>query len=312
MKGLELAEKFYYEYGVAMLKEQFPHLMDKIAVGLVGSGSECFGYDDEVSKDHDFEPGFCIFIPDENVVDSRECFKLERAYSKLPKEYMGYKRSSLNPVGGNRHGVIKISEFYEKKVGNCWGQLSVSAWFTLPEHYLAEATNGKVFYDGYGLFTDIRNGLLHYPADIRLKKLAGNLLLMAQTGQYNYARCIAHGDSAAAQLCVCEYVKCAINTIFLLCERYQPFYKWTFRALKELPVGDIAQQLEFLISTPNDAQMVAKKIDVIEYVVFKVIEMLKEQGLTAAVCGDLQKHAYSVNDKVSDISIRNADIFAGV
>ena len=42
---------------------------------------------------------------------------LERAYAKLPKEFMGFKRSSLDPVGGNRHGVIRMSEFFVEKTG---------------------------------------------------------------------------------------------------------------------------------------------------------------------------------------------------
>ena len=109
MKGLELAEKFYQEYGKKMIEEQFPHLKQYLAFGLCGSGSECMGFDDALSHDHDFEPGFCIFIPDETVISSRDEFALERAYSRLPKEFMGMKRSPLSPVGGNRHGVIRIN-----------------------------------------------------------------------------------------------------------------------------------------------------------------------------------------------------------
>jgi hypothetical protein len=58
VKGLELAEKYYRTYGESMIREQFPEWEGMIAVGLTGSGSECYGYDDEVSEDHDFEPGF--------------------------------------------------------------------------------------------------------------------------------------------------------------------------------------------------------------------------------------------------------------
>ena len=65
MKGLELSRKFYETYGAPMLHEKFPELEDKLAIGLVGDGSECFGYDDDISRDHDFEPGFCIFVPDD-------------------------------------------------------------------------------------------------------------------------------------------------------------------------------------------------------------------------------------------------------
>ena len=54
IKGLELAERFYLEYGAPMIKEKFPSLEGIIAAGLVGSCSECFGYDDGISRDHDF------------------------------------------------------------------------------------------------------------------------------------------------------------------------------------------------------------------------------------------------------------------
>ena len=113
MKGLELAERFYLEYGAPMIHEKFSDIEHLLAVGLAGSGSECFGYDDELSEDHDFEAGFCIFIPDEDIIDRRAEFALERAYSKLPKEFLGYKRSPLNPVGGNRQGVIRMINFFK-------------------------------------------------------------------------------------------------------------------------------------------------------------------------------------------------------
>ena len=39
MKGLELAEAYYNEYGKRMIEEEFPEYADRIAVGLViGSG----------------------------------------------------------------------------------------------------------------------------------------------------------------------------------------------------------------------------------------------------------------------------------
>ena len=63
MKGLEISRAFYEEYGRPMLEKDFGKYIDKIAVGLVGHGSECFGFDDEISTDHDFEPGFCLFLP---------------------------------------------------------------------------------------------------------------------------------------------------------------------------------------------------------------------------------------------------------
>ncbi len=309
MKGLELSEKFYYEYGEKMIKENFADVEKYLAVGLAGSGSECFGFDDEISQDHDFEPGFCIFIPDE--IDSKTEFQLERAYAKLPKEFMGYTRSPLNPVGGNRHGVIKISRFFEEKTGSKTADIPTVGWFCIAEQFPAEATNGKIFCDNLGMVTQLREKIAYLPDDVRLKKLAGNILLMAQSGQYNYPRCIKRGETAAAQLAVGEFVNTALKVIFLLNKKYIPYYKWTFRALKDLgKLSDLYGDLEYLISSDNTEA--EKKQEIIEKISACVIDELKAQELTKISSQNLEPHAYSVNDKIKDGEIRNLNILYAV
>ena len=313
MNGLELSERFYEACGKPMLLEQFPDVLPHLAAGLFGSGSECFGFDDEVSRDHDFEPGFCIFLPGEDVVDRRTAFQLERAYSKLPKEFMGFSRSAVAPVGGARHGVLRTAEFFTDKVGAPDGILTVSQWLTVPEHALAETQNGKLFFDGSGEVTRIREARSRYPDDVRKKKLAGELLLMAQAGQYNYARCIRHGETGAAQLAVAEFVKAAMHSAFLLNDVYMPYYKWSFRAMRSLKKLSMpAETLEVLLTTDNAQETAESKADMIEDVAADVIDELAEQGLTKAICGDLEKHAYSVNDQISDGDIRNLHILAAI
>lgn len=313
MKGLELSEKYYLEYGKKMLETEFSDVEKYLAVGLCGSGSECFGYDDEVSSDHDFEPGFCIFLPDESIIDSRTEFKLERAYAKLPKEFMGYKRSPVNPVGGNRYGVIRIADFFNAKVGSADGKIGVKEWLTIPSFYLAEATNGKIYKDEFGLLTGIREGLMNMPEDIRIKKLAGNLLIMAQSGQYNYERCLSHGEIAASQLAINEFTQATMKTLFLLNGKYMPFYKWSFKALKDFSIGkELYNDIESLLFGEKDEKTLNSKRFTVEIIAERIIEELKAQNLTEAVCNDLEKHAYSVNDKVKDAEIRNLNIFAGI
>ncbi len=313
MKGIELSKAFYEEYGKPMLEREFPELMPYLAAGLFGSGSECFGFDDEVSADHDFEAGFCLFLPDENTVDRRTAFLLERAYSKLPKEFMGVKRSLLGPVGGARRGVLRTGEFFEEKLGSRDGVLTPEQWLTAPEQALAEATNGELFFDNYGEVTKIREALSFYPGDIMKKKLAGSLLLMAQSGQYNYKRCLSHGEEAAAQLAVFEFVNSAVSAIFLLNNRYKPYYKWSFRALRALPELSLeAEVMEYLITTDNSPETAEEKYYAIEGIAADIIDVLADRGLTQAICGDLEKHAYSVNDGIEDATIRNLHILAGI
>jgi len=311
MQGLELSRKFYEVCGAPMLSEQFPDLLPKIAVGLVGSGSECLGYDDAVSCDHDFEPGFCIFLPGEEVVDRQTAFRLERAYAKLPKEFDGFCRSMMSPVGGSRHGVLRTKEFYAEKIGTAEGMLSIHDWLTLPQYTLLEATNGEVFFDEYGEFTAIRQRLSSMPEDVRCKRLAGQLLLMAQSGQYNYRRCLKHGETAAAQLAVAEFVKATMEAVFLLAKRYMPYYKWSFRALREVNPS-LAMTLEMLLTTDNSENYAEDKYYAMESIASDIIELLGQQDLTKATCGDLEKHAYSVNDSIHDAQIRNLHILAAV
>ncbi len=311
MKGLELAENFYKEYGEKMIDENFSHIKQYLAIGLAGSGSECLGFDDNISQDHDFEAGFCIFIPDE--ISERDEFLLERAYSKLPSEFMGFERSKLNPVGGNRHGVIRISKFFKDKVGDSNGNITTDGWFYISEQFLLEATNGKIFRDNFGLITDIRNKLSYLPEDIRLKKLAGNILVMAQSGQYNYKRCIDRQETGAAQLAIGEFVNATLKVFFLLNKKYMPYYKWSFRALKDLEIlSELHDTLEYLISSENTEKESRLKIEVIEDIAKSIINELEKQSLTRASSSNLVNHAYSVNDRIKDAEIRNLNVMYAV
>lgn len=314
MNGLEISKGYYEEFGKPMLETEFSDILPFLAAGFVGSGSEHYGYDDEISRDHDFEPGFCIFLPDEDIIDRRRAFQLERAYAKLPKEYAGVKRQIVSPVGGNRNGVIRTDEFYLKAVGSADGKLTTEQWLRLPDYALAEAVNGDVFFDNYGEFSRIREDLICMPEDIKLKRLAGNLLIMAQSGQYNFLRCMKHGEPEAAQLACVEFVNAAMKTTFLLQDRYMPYYKWSFRALREL-IGtkELSEKLSFLLFGDNrDNAAAERKYDTIEEIASETISILQEKELTEAICCDLEKHAYSVNDRIQDSTVRNMNILAAV
>lgn len=309
MNGIELSRAYYELFGAPMLAEKFPALLELIAVGICGSGSECFGYDDEISRDHDFEPGFMIFLPGEDVVDRRTAFLLERAYDALPKEFGGAKRQRVKPVGGARRGVFRTAEFFSGKVGSADGSFSLSEWLTIPDYARAEATNGEIFHDGTGEVSAIRRRILNMPEDARRKRLAGNLITMAQSGQYNYPRCLAHGESGAAQLALTEFVQSTMRAVFLLARRPMPYYKWSYRALRELsPFGKIADMCEYLISSDNSPQNTVIKEETISKLCGTVAAGIESQGIAAAD-SELERLAYAVNGTIRDPQVRNLSIF---
>ena len=70
-----------------------------------------------------------------------------------------------------------------------------------------------------------------------------------------------------------EFVRATMQVFFLLCGRYMPFYKWAFRALRELPapLSGYAELLETLLTTDNDETMRAVKADTVEDLASAVI-----------------------------------------
>ena len=50
MKGLELARQYYETCGKEILQAQFSDVLPYLAIGLAGSGSECYGFDDGIVK----------------------------------------------------------------------------------------------------------------------------------------------------------------------------------------------------------------------------------------------------------------------
>ena len=78
---LAVCREFYEKYGRDMIHTKFPAFEKRIAVGLVGEGSECFGFDDEISRDHDFGLGFCMWL---NKTDYQTIgAQLQNAYHEL-------------------------------------------------------------------------------------------------------------------------------------------------------------------------------------------------------------------------------------
>ena len=312
MKGLELSERFWTELLRPALEKQRPELLARVAAGLCGGGSDCLGYDDALSRDHGFAAGCMVFI---SRREEREIgFALSTIYDRLPKEFLGFSAEHRSRQGDGRYGVKTIEGFFTPLTGTPGAPADWRQWLSIPESYLAQAVAGKVFYDGPGEFSRIRDEILHgMSEDVRLKKMAARAALMAQSGQYNFARCRRHGEEYAARLAAVEFVRESLGMIFLLNRRFMPYYKWAFRALRVLPLlAAEAESLEFLLSTDNSPEMAEEKYYAIEDLAAHVIGALQDQGLTEAVCGDLEKHAYSVNDSIADNELRARHILSAV
>ena len=307
MQGLEEARRLYERYGTDMIERLFPSYAGRIAVGLAGHGSECFGFDDELSRDHDFPEGFCLWLDDET--DRAIGVQLARAYRALPFK-RAEERSALSE---SARGVRRISDFYRRYTGCPGAPEDVTQWLALPSHALAEATNGAVFRDDEGLFSSIRETLRNgMPEDVRLKKLAARVITMAQAGQYNYPRCVRHGEYGAAMLAMTEFVSAACEAIYLLNRRHMPYYKWQLRGMEGLEkLAGMKDALEFLLTAENDEQGRILKSAVVEDLCAAVVGELKAQHLTHGSWDYLEPHAFEIASHIESPVLRAMHIMEG-
>lgn len=245
--GMELARNFWEQAGKPMLQSRYPDYAERIAVGLVGYGSECFGFDDALSRDHDFAPRFCLWLTDEDYAAIGTA--LQEDYERIAHAWRSEHSSADLPDSPTtpraqgtmrRDGVFRIGDFFETLTGyrEAPPQDAPHEWLALDESTLATATNGRIFADALGIFSKTRQGFTFMPEDVRLSLISRRLGMLSQAGQYNLPRMLQRGDGAAAMTSIHEFTQAAISLVFLVNNPvsvgYAPYYKWRFAALRRL------------------------------------------------------------------------------
>ncbi|WEV64485.1 DUF4037 domain-containing protein [Bifidobacterium sp. ESL0732] len=308
ISGLKLARAYWEQCGKPMIAQKYPEYQGRIAAGLVGHGSECYGFDDQYSQDHDFGPGFCLWLTDEDYDAIGE--QLQADYETLPQEFMGFgpRESTARAQGGSRRtGVFRIGDFFAGITGYpaAPSESKPHEWLLLDEPTLAAATNGEIFADPLGAVSKTRQGFKMMPDDVRLSLISRRLGMIAQAGQYNLPRMLKRGDGAAAWLSIREFTTNVCSFVFLLNEPiragYMPYYKWQFAALRRLSermstvLPDVCEQLETILrlssaacfggvgfgeggkgSAPAQEQVQST----VEHICSEIVAELKNEGLT--------------------------------
>ncbi|MBR5992814.1 MAG: DUF4125 family protein [Lachnospiraceae bacterium] len=234
IKGMDICRAFFEEKFVPVIMEKFPAYKSKIAAGLVGRGSDCYGYDDAESRDHDWGPGFQLYVSEETYAEIGK--ELEEAYNALPKEFMGFK---VAPVvsGHKRRGVSTVEGFYKELLGKY--PLAEEDYLTIPDYALSTAVNGCVFTDEEGAFSLERSKLEEgYPESVQFKKLAQYAAEFSQCAQYNFSRMLKRGDELTAKVMLADGIKAAMKLAHIIENKYFPHDKWLFKSLDDLEMGD--------------------------------------------------------------------------
>ena len=305
MRGLALSRLYYHEVFLPACRRSLPRALGHFAVGLVGEGSECFGYDDDLSQDHSFGPRLCIWLTQEDC--ARWGQDLNALWLDLPDTFRGYQRPVSTVHEGQRSGVFTVDGFYRQLLGVADAPDKPSCWLAIAEPYFAAATNGEVYSDEPGQFTAVRKRLLAYfPDDVARYYMARHAAIAAQTGQYNLLRAHRRGEELAVSGIKARFIQSAIAMVFLLNRTYRPFYKWAPRAMRTLPVlgGTVHDKLLRLSKT----SAVREQIALVEEVCACMLDEMRRQGYTAGQSDFLMDHLPEIIDGIASQEIRERGV----
>jgi hypothetical protein len=298
------SKRFYEKQVAPMIRSKYNEYESHIAVGIAGEGSDCFGYDDFISRDHDFGTGVCLWLTDEDFHRFGRLLSID--YNELVDSIPG---ADLTDRLRQRRGVMTINSFYSNVLctgldaENC--NISLDQWRTIDHSCLATAVNGEVFRDDLGVFSAYRKLLSDYYPDVIWKeRIADELHIFSSALQVNYSRCMSRKDTVAAQICRATGLKAAMELYFLIKRVYSPYYKWTYRALTELDstgrfsrlIKELAEYScdenawKFIKYLPDSLNVSDKIVVVTEQIAESLVKMLSDTGLIQDRDPYLERH----------------------
>lgn len=285
--GLELGRELAHQVAQD-IELNLPDLAPYMCLALVGTGSECLGFDDAISEDHDFTKRCQLFLPADIYETNKE---------RLQSYFKNYAYGTVQ--------IECISEFYQRYTLYSEGPQCEKEFRRVPQDLLCTATNGEVFLDNFGSFTHIRQRLLaYYPEDIRLRKIAYELNQLAQSGQYNLPRMLQRGDTIAASLALHQFVHHYMLLVHLFNKSYAPFYKWLYRHSCTLPI--LGNTVKHGIVELLDAPITDTKSH-IDRLCSAIIQELQRNGLSTSPIDFLTYQAKEVIQRIQDPLLRKED-----
>jgi hypothetical protein len=237
MDGIALSARYFSRAALPLLRAHFPQIAERCAAGLcaggldVGCGSEVYGYDDFLSRDHNWGPRFFLFLSEEDYARHADAVR-RMLEAKLSPAFEGL---SIAPTTG------QATHFHVTTPRrNALLALGVDAlprqdeeWLSIPEAKLAEYAAGAIHYDPLDMVGSLKRGFAAYPPNVLNKRIAGAFFMTHAAG--NALRCALRGEWSACRAYLDMTIASVQRAALLLCGRFPPHVKWRGRAFRELP-----------------------------------------------------------------------------
>ena len=241
ISGIELSRRFHDELVAPWLQRAFPEL--RYAAALIGPGSEVLGFDDPISRDHDWGPRLLIFVSEADFAAHADAVAGGFA-AVAPADFLGHPLG-LNRTRGEIEGVRRdpshglevhtLEAMLRRTLALALDEpRDALTWLGLSEHRLLGLTAGAVFHDDDGRLTALRERLSASPRDVRLYKLACQWRRIAEEQAF-VGRTGDLGDELGSKIIAARLVRDAMRMAFLIEDRYAPYPKWFGAAFAQLP-----------------------------------------------------------------------------
>ncbi|UCG43063.1 MAG: DUF4037 domain-containing protein [candidate division WOR-3 bacterium] len=241
MKGIGLSESLFSEVVRPLLQRLFPELLDNISAAILGDGSEVLGYDDEISRDHNFSPRVVLFFEDETF-DRVGSAVAEQLKSGLPGRHAGVEL--LEHGGRSALQVLPLPRHFLEYLGVAAMPATPLDWLKYDEQRLLELTAGRVFHDPSGRLAELRQRFGFFPEQVRLYLLRLAFVRMSECA--GAERAVRRKDLVALRLYAGHFSYFAIKAAHLLERRYCPYHKWMARSLQGL--GETGRKMHELVA----------------------------------------------------------------
>ncbi|HTE72562.1 MAG TPA: DUF4037 domain-containing protein [Actinomycetes bacterium] len=224
VSGQELSRRYYQDEVRPALDAAFPGLRHSAA--LLGRGSEVLGYDDEMSRDHDWGPRVLLFLRDDD----------DEAHGDALRQTLQLELPARFPDRPAHHSVHTVRGYLRDQLAvDVDSELDARDWLTLSEQALLMMTAGAVFHDEVGLQA-VRRRFAYYPRDVWLY-----LMVAAWWRVHPEANVVGRagysGDELGSALIGSRLVHDLMRLCFLLERRYAPYSKWFGTAFASLDCG---------------------------------------------------------------------------
>jgi hypothetical protein len=247
MQGIELSRRFYADIVRPWLSGVAPGLPHSAA--LIGYGSELLGFDDEMSRDHNWGPRIHIFLRHDRF--DEHAHRLVSAFSTVAPasflgEPIGWRRRPNPPAGGEEavgaleHGleVHTLEGTLERLLAvRSVDNLTSLQWLGFAEQRLLAFTAGAVFHDEDARLTKAREQLAYLPGDVWLYKIACQWRRIAEEQAF-VGRAGQVGDDLGSRVVAGRLARDVMRMAFLLERRYAPYAKWFGSAFARLPMSE--------------------------------------------------------------------------